>query len=65
MPKASVSTPNPNRIAFGMLSVFAATMLEYERLERWRGRRPRASRRLAASVSVSPTSSICGPVAIG
>jgi hypothetical protein len=48
-----------------MLSVFAATMLEYERLERWRGRRPRASRRLAASVSVSPTSSICGPVAIG
>ena len=54
-PKVIVSTPNTNRIPFGMVSVFARMMLAYERLERWRGSSPRASKRLAASASVRPT----------
>jgi hypothetical protein len=53
-----VSTPKANRIPFGTFSVLATTMLAYERLERSRGSFPRASRRLAASASVSPVSSI-------
>lgn len=58
---ASVRTPNANRIPLGMLTVFATTMLAYDRLERWRGSAPRASRRREASASLSPVSSV--PVA--
>ena len=58
---ASVSTPNANRIPLGTFTVFATTMLAYERLERWRGSGPRASRRREASASLSPVSSV--PVA--
>ena len=44
---ASVSTPNANRIPLGTFTVFATTMLAYERLERWRGsgRAPRGAAR--------------------
>jgi len=59
-----VSTPKKSRIAFGMFSVLARTMLPYERLERWRGSFPRASRRLAASTSVRPPGAISAAVAI-
>ena len=51
---AIVRQPKTKRIAFGVLSVFALTMLRYERLERERGSRPRAARRRAASASVRP-----------
>jgi hypothetical protein len=44
--------------------VFARTMLAYERLERWRGRPPRACKRLAASISVRPAGSTSVTVAI-
>lgn len=62
--KVIVSTPNTNRMAFGMVSVLARKMLAYERLERRRGSSPRACRRRAASTSVSPVDAISVPVAI-
>jgi hypothetical protein len=57
-PNASVSRPKANRMPFGMFSVFATTMLAYERLDRSRGSLPRSARRLAASASLRPTRSI-------
>jgi hypothetical protein len=44
--------------------VFATTMLAYDRLERSRGSFPRASRRRAASASVSPAVLLSVAVAI-
>jgi hypothetical protein len=62
--RAIVSTPNVNRIPFGIVSVLARTMLAYERLERRRGSSPRARSRSAASTSVSPVGAISMSVAI-
>jgi hypothetical protein len=59
-----VSTPNSSRIPFGIVSVLARTMLAYERLDRRLGSLPRASRRRAASTSVSPVRAIPAAVAI-
>jgi hypothetical protein len=53
-PNAIVSAPKATRIPFGTVSVFARTMLRYERLERWAEGLPCATRRLLASASVSP-----------
>jgi hypothetical protein len=47
-----------------MFSVFALMMLAYERLERWRGSSPRASKRLAASASVRPAAATSGAMPI-
>jgi hypothetical protein len=63
-PKPIVSAPKTKRIPFGIVSVLARTMLRYERLERWRGSFPLASRRRAASASVRPPAAITVVAAI-
>ena len=64
-PKVSVSRPKTKRIPFGTFSVFARTMLAYDRLERWRGSLPRAARRRAASTSFRPVVAARATAAIG
>jgi hypothetical protein len=64
-PNVIVSTPNANRIPFGIVSVLARTMLAYERLERLRGCFARASRRRLASASVRPVAAIPAASTIG
>src|SRR5262249_17198177 len=49
------------RIPLGMFSVFARMMLRYERLERSRGRSPRARNRRAASASLRPSRTFGAP----
>ena len=63
-PNVIVNTPNSNRIPLGTVTVFARTMLAYERLVRERGSRPRASRRRAASTSVNPVDAVTTAVTI-
>ena len=57
-PNVIVSTAKNSRIPLGTVTVFARMMLAYERLERRRGRSPRASRRRAASTSVRPVNMV-------
>ncbi len=63
-PNTIVSTPNNNRIPFGIVTVLARRMLAYERLERRRGSLPRVSSRRAASTPVRPVGAIPVSVAI-
>ena len=57
-PNVIVSAPNPSRIPFGIVTVFARRMLAYERLDLRGGIAPRAARRRAASTSLSPVGAI-------
>ena len=54
-PNVIVRTPKNNRIPFGTVTVFARTMLAYERLVASPGQPARAARRRAASTSLSPS----------
>jgi hypothetical protein len=64
-PKVIVNTPNNSRMAFGIVKAFARMMLAYDRLERVRGTSPRASKRRAASIALSPVREVSATVTIG
>jgi hypothetical protein len=64
-PNVIVRTPNAKRIPFGIVRVLARMMLAYERLERWRGSFPRASRRRCASAWLSPSAAMSLATAMG